>query len=205
MASALSFFLKLGAEKLAVVVGETKVLLDGERAQVRAKDTNLTNLVADSMRWKTGADIALMNGGGVRASLQPGPISYRDILTVMPFGNTLYKMDITGEELQKLLDFVVTIPEGKGGWPHFSNLTFAAKDGKGVDAKVAGEPLDPKKSYSLVTITYLALGGDGYEVFRDVAARTGYDTGFVDAAAFQEFLMDKKVIESWDDSQRYVR
>ena len=70
---------------------------------------------------------------------------------------------------------------------------------------MAGEPLDPKKSYSLVTITYLALGGDGYEVFRDVAARTGYDTGFVDAAAFQEFLMDKKVIESWDDSQRYVR
>ncbi len=203
--AALSYFLKLGAEKLAVVVGETKVLLDGERSNVRARDTNLSNMVADSMRWKTGADIALMNGGGVRASIQPGPISYRDILTVMPFGNTLYMMDITGEELQKVLDFVVTIPEGKGGWPHFSNLTFAAKDGKGVDAKVGGEPLAPKKSYKLVTITYLALGGDGYEVFKDVAARTGYDTGFVDAAALQEFLVNQKVIESWDDSQRYVR
>ena len=203
--AALGYFLKIGAEKLALVVGETKVLLDGERNNVRARDTNLSNMVADSMRWKTGADIALMNGGGVRASIQPGPISYRDILTVMPFGNTLYVMEVTGEEIQKLLDFVVTIPEGKGGWPHFSNLTFAAKDGKGVDAKVGGEPLDPKRSYKMVTINYLAMGGDGYEVFRDAVARGGYDTGFVDAAAFQEFLADQKVIENWDDSQRYVR
>lgn len=201
----LDVFKKMGAEKLDTVIGETKILLDGERAHVRSGDTNLGHLITDAMLWKTGADVALTNGGGIRASIKPGKITIRDILTVLPFGNTVYVLKLKGSELLKVLEYAATIPEGKGAWLHVGGLTWKSQGGKVVEVLVNGEPLDPEKVYVVATNNYMAGGGDGYSV---LAANkdSGYDTGFVLADVVVEYIQKglKGKIESYDDTPRYV-
>lgn len=204
VAKALEYFKKVGNEKLDTVIGETKIYLDGEREHVRSKSTNLANLIVDAMRWKVGADIAFTNGGGIRASIKPGKITVRDILTVLPFGNTLYVLELTGEQIMKVLEYAATIPEGKGAFLQVSGLTWKSKDGKVVEVLVNGEPLDPEKKYKVVTNNYMAGGGDGYVMFKEW---DGYDTGYLMSDAVIEYIQNvlNGKIEEYDDSQRYVR
>lgn len=88
-------------------VGYADVPLDGKREHVRSKETNLGNFIADGMLEKAkqagGADIAITNGGGIRSGIAKGEITLGDVLTVMPFGNTLYTADLTGRKLKKRL------------------------------------------------------------------------------------------------------
>lgn len=83
-------YLEQADELLSRPIGEAMVELVGERKLVRSQETNLANLVTDAMRAKTKAHIAFQNAGGIRASTGPGEITYRDILKVQPFGNTLW-------------------------------------------------------------------------------------------------------------------
>jgi len=199
----MNYFYELGSEKLNEKIGETKINLDGERNDVRSKDTNLTNLIADGMIWKTDADIALQNGGGVRASIKPGEISYRDVLTVLPFGNTTYVMNLTGKEVMDLLEYVVSVPAGKGAFGHFGGLTFVYENNEIKDVMVGKESLDLNKTYKFVTNNYVAMGGDGYAVLAKIA--NGYDTGFVDADVMREYIIHLGTIEGYDGSQRMVK
>ena len=196
------YFKKVGNEKLDTVIGETKNLLDGEREHVRSKSTNLTNLVADAMRWKVKADIALTNG--IRASIKPGKITVRDILTVLPFGNTLYVLNLTGEQIMKVLEYAATVPEGKGAFLQVSGLTWKSKDGRVVEVLVNGEPLDLNKTYKVVTNNYMAGGGDGYTMLKECG---GYDTGFLMSDAVIEYIQNvlNGVVEEYDASQRCLR
>jgi 5'-nucleotidase/UDP-sugar diphosphatase len=203
---ALAGFKVLGGRKLDVVIGVTKILLDGEREHIRSRSTNLGNLVADAMRWKARADVALTNGGGIRASLKPGPITRRDLLTVHPFGNTVYIMKLTGKQIMEVLNYAATIQPGKGAWPQISGMTVKVKDGKVVDVKINGEPLDPNKTYLFATNSYLAGGGDGYTMLKEWSASGyGYDTSYTLADAIADYIRDALggVIESYDDSPRY--
>ncbi|AJG40908.1 UDP-sugar hydrolase [Thermotoga sp. RQ7] len=204
VAKALEYFKKVGDEKLDTVIGETKIFLDGEREHVRSRSTNLANLITDAMRWKVKADIAFTNGGGIRASIKPGKITVRDILTVLPFGNTLYVLELTGEQIMKVLEYAATIPEGKGAFLQVSGLTWRSKDGKVVEVLVNGEPLDLKKTYRVVTNNYMASGGDGYTMLKEWG---GYDTGYLMSDAVVEYIQSvlNGVIEEYDDSQRYIR
>ncbi len=202
--AALAGFKALGGRELDTVIGKTEILLDGERAHIRSRSTNLGNLVADAIRWKAKADIALTNGGGIRASLKPGAITIRDVLTVHPFGNTIYVMKLTGKQIMEILNYTATIQPGKGAWPQISGMTVKIKDGKVVDVKVNGEPLDPNKTYVFATNSYLAGGGDGYKMLKEWAAN-GYDTGYTLAQAIIEYIQKALggVIKSYDDSPRY--
>lgn len=172
----MNYFYGLGAKELSKVIGITEVLLDGERSNVRSKDTNLTNLISDAMRWKAGADIAVHNGGGVRASIKAGPIAYRDVLTVQPFGNTLFVLTLKGSEVMELLKFAVTVPAGNGAMMHASGMTFVYENGEIKDVMVDGQPMLMDKVYKLVTNNYMAGGGDGYTVLKNNSSK-GYDTG----------------------------
>jgi len=200
----LDYFKKVGSEKLDVVIGETKILLTYKG--VREKDTNLSNLVTDAMRWKAKADIAFTNGGGIRADILPGKITIRDILTVLPFGNTLFVMKLSGEQVLKVLEYAATIPKGKGAYLHTSGLTWKSKDGKVVEVYVNDEPLDLTKTYIVVTNNYMAGGGDGYKMLKEWSTQ-GYDTGFLMSDAVIEYIKEVLggVIEDYDSSQRYVR
>lgn len=166
--------IKAANEKVtSVVVANTDIQLDGERAQVRAGETNLGNLIATAMMKLTGADIAYTNGGGIRASIAPGEITKGEVITVLPFGNYVVVKEIKGSDILAALEHGIdSYPEAKGAFPHVAGMTFKFDPAKEagsrlVEVKVAGQMLDPNKTYKFATNDFLAAGGDGYEMFAD--------------------------------------
>lgn len=159
---------------LAEEVGKTDVDLDGEREHVRTGETNLGNLIAESMLdGAEGAEIAFTNGGGIRASIPAGTITKKNVLEVLPFGNQLVSIKVSGENIVKALEFGVRLyPEANGGFPHIAGMTFKfdpnQPEGSRVyDVMVGGKPIDLKKIYTVATNDFLAAGGDGYEMLTD--------------------------------------
>ncbi|MDF2720728.1 MAG: 5-Nucleotidase domain protein [Paenibacillus sp.] len=153
---------------LSEVIGSTAVKLDGEREQVRVQETNLGNLITDAMLDATGADVALTNGGGIRASVQAGPITKGDIITVLPFGNYIQTKKVTGAELKAALEVGASAyPNSLGGFAHVGGMSFSIDDSKPAGSRVhsvliKGRPLVPEQYYILATNDFLAAGGDQY-------------------------------------------
>lgn len=158
---------------LSEVVGISNIELDGIREHVRAGETNLGNLATDAFRWKTGADVAFTNGGGIRASIDVGNITKNEIVTVFPFGNFIATKNVTGEAIIKALEHGVSIyPEPNGGFPQVSGITFAIDPSKDAgsrvtDVKIDGIIIDLEKEYLLATNDFLIAGGDGYTMLAD--------------------------------------
>lgn len=167
-------------------VGTAAAELVGGKSVSRSQETNLGNLLTDGMRAKTGADIALQNGGGIRAGIAPGTITYRDVLTVQPFGNTLVEMQLTGAQVAEVLDLAAT-QVGSGGFLQISGLTviYNQKAGKAEKIMVDDKPIELEKTYKVVTNNFVAAGGDGYKMLKPLAQ---YDTGYVDAEATMEYI-----------------
>lgn len=160
-------------ERLNQVVGTTEVSWDGERANVRTGETNLGNLIADVMRDAVGADIAFMNGGGIRASIGSGDVTVGDIYTVLPFDNTLALIQLRGMDILDALEHSVRLlPEQNGGFMQVSGLSFEVdpngfEGGRVLNVKVNGETLGMNKLYTVATNDFLAAGGDGYDVLKN--------------------------------------
>ncbi|MGI6153203.1 MAG: 5'-nucleotidase C-terminal domain-containing protein [Christensenellaceae bacterium] len=168
--------------KLEIVVGETPVLLNGEREDVRIAETNLGDFSADSLLAETGADMALMNGGNIRASIQPGEITRGDVITVFPFGNYIVTLDVTGQDILDALELGVSeYPNELGGFPQVAGVQFKFDEnepaGRRVfDVKIGGQPLEPGAHYSLATNDYLADGGDNYTMLASAAQIQSFST-----------------------------
>ena len=190
------------SEKLKTVVASTTVDLiindpytttaDGKPVRIiRNTETNLGDLCADAYLDQSGdADIALVNGGGIRVSINKGDITLNDILKVHPFGNSLTEIEATGQQVLDALEWSVhAMPDQFGGFDHVAGLTFevdptiptpCVQDENGMFAKVddtmtrrvrnvlvAGEPIDPAKTYKVVSHDYQLLdAGDGYTMFK---------------------------------------
>ncbi|WP_313800954.1 bifunctional UDP-sugar hydrolase/5'-nucleotidase [Cytobacillus sp.] len=160
-------------EILSEVIGKTDVQLDGEREQVRVGGTNLGNLITDAMVDMTGADMAVTNGGGIRASIKKGDITKEDVITVLPFGNYIVTKELTGAQIKAGIENGVNAyPESKGAFPHVSGLTFAIDPaqvaGQRVHSmKIKGQPVDMNKKYLVATNDFMAAGGDEYTSFKD--------------------------------------
>ncbi|MDO5111580.1 MAG: bifunctional UDP-sugar hydrolase/5'-nucleotidase [Clostridia bacterium] len=157
---------------LDTVVAKTDVALNGERETVRAAESNLGNLAADALRYVADADAALTNGGGIRISLEPGDITYGDMNAVFPFGNTVNKLEVTGAQILAALEHGTSkCPELSGAFPQVSGITYkldATKTENRVsDVTVGGAPLDESKTYTLATNDFTAIGGDGYDMFKE--------------------------------------
>ncbi len=159
-------------EALHEVVGETKVELDGENT--RARETNFGDLVADVVRQKSGAMIAILNGGSIRASVGKGRIKLEELYTALPFDNYIVAFSVTGKQVRETLEHAMSaIDKGGGGFPQVSglNFTYSPRPGGSAEVKdilVAGAPLEPDKLYTVATNDFIAAGGDGYTVFKDV-------------------------------------
>ncbi len=171
-------------ELLSQPVGEALVKLVGAKEIIRSQETNLANLVTDAMRTKTGAEIAFQNAGGIRADIAKGPIAYRDILTVLPFGDTLVLLDMTGEQIMEILSYAATIKPGASAFLHASGLTWTNKKGIPEHVMVGDAPIELERMYKVVTNNFLATGGDDYP-FKDIPQ---YDTGFTHASALREYI-----------------
>lgn len=159
------------------VIGRTAVDLDGQPRTVRSGESALGNLIADAMLDATRSDnvqVALMNGGGIRAGLKAGEITTGNVLEVLPFGNRLVQMDLKGADLLAALENGVSqVAQGAGRFPQVAGLRFAfdAKRAAGqrvtaveIGTFAAGfRPLDPAATYRVVVNDFMAGGGDGYE------------------------------------------
>lgn len=173
---------------LGEVVGQTAVILDGERANVRTGETNLGDIITDSMLLVTGADVALTNGGGIRASIAIGDVTLGDIITVLPFGNIITTKDLTGAELLAALEWGThSYPESLGAFSHVAGVTFDinlnnAEGARVENVMVAGVALDLEAIYSVATNDFIAAGGDGYTMFSNGPA-TGEFMGLHEALA----------------------
>lgn len=188
--TAMAPFIKKADKLLSRPVGTTSVELTGSRNQSRQQETNLGNLITDAMRAKTGADIAFQNGGGIRAGISPGTITYRDILMVLPFGNTLVLLDMTGRQILEVLDHSAA-QIGEGPFMQVSGISFAIKDGMVKNVKTGNKALKPGKTYKVVTNSFVAAGLDGYQMFKSIS---GLDTGFVDADTLKEYIAGQSTV-----------
>ena len=158
------------SEALDVRIGETRVPLDARNAALRTSETNAGNLVTDVMRARLQADVALMNGGGIRGNqlVPAGALTRRDINALLPFLNVLVMVEVPGKVLLEVLERSVSVyPRESGGFLQVSGLSFvfdpARPPGQRVlRVVVGGEPLDPERRYKLATNSYTAGGGDGY-------------------------------------------
>ena len=189
-------------EDMGQVIGTSEVDLDGVRENVRASETNLGDLITDAMLWQAGqdneeVDAAITNGGGIRASIAAGDITKKSVNDVLPFGNTLYVVELTGAELLEALEAsTYCTPEPVGAFPQVAGIEFTINTGAAYDAgenypgttyaepasinrvtilTVGGQAFDADATYTIVTNDFLAAGGDTYYAFS--AAESGYDTG----------------------------
>ncbi|MBW3516738.1 MULTISPECIES: bifunctional UDP-sugar hydrolase/5'-nucleotidase UshA [Shewanella] len=191
----LSYYQEKGQAKLDEVIATTDALLDGERANVRNKQTNLGRMLAMAQSAKVTADFGVMNSGGVRASIQPGNISYRDVLTVQPFGNMVTLNEMTGTEVAAYLGAVGSLQVGSGGYAQITGVKMTidcvAKTANISD--IGGKDFSPTATYKFTVPSFNAAGGDGYPKLT-----SPIQTGFVDADLLYSFLKEKQVIKAAD-------
>ncbi len=160
---------------LGAVIGESATPLVTTRVAVRSGETAFGNLLADAMRAATGSDIALVNGGGIRGdTIYPAgtEITRKLVLTELPFGNRTVKLRLAGASIREALENGVgQVERASGRFPQVSGLAFAFDPRKPTGSRiariaVAGAPLDPRRTYTLATVDFLAHGGDGYTALR---------------------------------------
>lgn len=189
-------FQKNGAARLLVPVGETVGVFDGDRSRVRSQPTNLGVMIARSMLERTGADLAIMNSGGVRDSLPEGKITYRDVLKVQPFANQISLVRLTGAELLKYLEATAKMTPGSGAFPQTVGVQMVIEGGVLKEAKVNGQPIDARREYKLAINNFQAGGGDGYPKLSDHPGHV--NTGFNDADVMRAFITARSPIKAAD-------
>ena len=196
MLALLTPFQNVGQEKLGITVGSSDARIEGDRGVIRAQPAAMGVLVGLSMMDKTKADFAIVNSGGVRDSLPAGPLTYKDVLKVQPFGNTIATVDLTGAEVMDYLNAVAKMSVGSGAFPQFAGVRLVITGGAVSSASIRGAAVDPGKSYRLVINNFQAVGGDGYP--KMLAHKTYVDTGFVDADVLRSYIASRSPLKAAD-------
>lgn len=167
-------FLILGVTQLFafdMVLGKTEVYLDGARENVRSRETNLGNLICDSLVWISGAQIAITNGGGIRESVEPGDITLEAVLSIHPFSNEVVTIELTGAEIVAALEHGVSTYPGWGGFPHVSGIKYSFTPDRPAGQRILevlyeDKPIDLAATFIVVTNGFLAAGGDAFEMLK---------------------------------------
>jgi len=174
----------------ATEIGEATAVIDGSRESCRSQECQMGVLVTDAMLARAadqGVTIAITNGGGLRASIDSGTVTVGDVLSVLPFQNTLATMKISGADIVASLEAgVAGIEEGAGRFPQVGGLRFTLDKSvapnagrvKSVEVLEGGQwvPIDPAKVYGVATNNFMRNGGDGYKLFASNAT-DAYDYG----------------------------
>lgn len=196
-------------------VGESAVFLEGDRAVCRVEECNLGNLIADAMRLEGDADIAFMNGGGIRDSIDEGEITLGEVLTVQPFGNLISTMQLTGADVIAALEngaSQITLNDAgqvsrdgaAGRFLQVSGLRYTIDPtlepgSRIVSVEIENEdgsftPIDPEATYDVVTLNFIRTGGDGFSVLAENAINP-YDNGRVDFEVTLDYIDATSPIE----------
>lgn len=188
---------------LGVTIGETSSALDGRTATVRTRESNMGNLVADAFREELGADIGIVNGGGMRidAVVAAGPITRRDIKRLLPLENHIYKLEISGADLKALFDNIAGfLGKGRAGqYPHVSGMRMVLAPDKSpgqrvVQLEVGGAAVAPVQKYSLAVSDYLASGRNNYDILKGQTRMMSEDTAPLETSVVIEFIEKRKTL-----------
>lgn len=221
------------ADQLNEVVGKSDFDMvakteDGSVWLVRNNETNMADFVTDAYKYATGAEIAIVNGGGVRDNIKAGDITFRDLISVNPFSNELCVKKVKGQELLDALEYSVSFaPDDFGGFLQVSGITFDVDldkdakvklDSEGLfvgfesderrvsNVKINGEDLDPEKEYDTASITYILKSkGNGYTMFEGEEVKL--DRYIEDSTALKEYFesMGGKLSDEYSDPEGQER
>ncbi|AJC81082.1 5'-nucleotidase protein [Rhizobium etli bv. phaseoli str. IE4803] len=194
------------------VIGASEGPIEGDRKVCRAKECSMGNLVADAMLDRTknqGVTIAVQNGGGLRASIDGGDVTQGEVITVLPFQNTLATFEATGADIVKALENGVSqIDQGAGRFPQVAGLKFSFDQSKPVGSRVSDvqvkegdnfAPIDQAKTYKVATNNFMRAGGDGYSIFKE--GKNAYDYGPDLADVTAEFLAAHSPYKPYTDGR----
>ncbi|MRG56478.1 LysM peptidoglycan-binding domain-containing protein [Phyllobacterium sp. SYP-B3895] len=170
-------------------VGESTGVIEAAREVCRARECSMGDLVADAMLDRVkgqGVTIAIINGGGLRASIDAGDVTMGEVLTVLPFQNTLATFQLRGSDVVAALENGVSqIDQGAGRFPQVAGLKYTLDVSKPAGSRISDiavmqgdsfRPLDPGATYGVVSNNYMRAGGDGYKIFSTNAVNA-YDYG----------------------------
>lgn len=190
------------------VIGQTNTGLNGAREIVRKRESVMANVLADAALAAgkaAGAQLAFVNGGGVRASIDKGPITFEEGITVQPFGNTLTIVDLTGAQIKAALEYgVATWAESKGQFLHVSKgvtYTFDLSKPAGsrlVSVSFNGQPLSDTQVYKVAMNNFTAGGGDGFTMFKDAKK---LETGTLDVDILINYLKANNPIDAQNEGR----
>ena len=190
------------------VVAKAADAIEGDRSVCRVQECPMGNLVADAMLDRVkdqGIEIAIANSGGLRASIDAGDVTMGEVLTVLPFQNTLSTFQVTGATLVAALENGVSqIEDVAGRFPQVSGMSFtfdaSAEAGSRIsNVMVGGSAIEMDKVYGVVSNNYVRNGGDGYKMFRD--AENAYDFGPDLADVTAEYLAAKGPYTPYTDGR----
>lgn len=195
------------------VVGTSEGVIDGDRRVCRAKECSMGNLVTDAMLDRVkdqGIQIAVQNGGGLRASIDAGEVTQGEVVSVLPFQNTLSTFQLTGADVVKALENGVSqIDDGAGRFPQVAGLKYSFDKSKPAGSKVSdvqvkeGDnfvPIDPAKTYGVVSNNFMRAGGDGYAIFK-TGGKNAYDYGPDLADVTAEFIAARNPYKPYTDGR----
>lgn len=196
------------------VVSESAALIEGDRAVCRVEECEMGNLVADAMLDRVaeqGIQIAITNSGGLRASIDEGPVTMGEVLAVLPFQNTLSTFQLKGADVVAALENGVSqVEEVKGRFPQVAGLKFswdpavAPNEGRVTSVEVmengAWTAIDPAKTYGVVSNNFMRGGGDGYKIFSS-NGMNAYDFGPGLDKVLADYMVEKQPYTAYKDGR----
>ncbi|RJF71983.1 multifunctional 2',3'-cyclic-nucleotide 2'-phosphodiesterase/5'-nucleotidase/3'-nucleotidase [Deinococcus cavernae] len=190
------------------VVGNTGTGLNGNREVVRKRESTMANVLADAAlaaAQPAGAQLAFVNGGGVRAGIDQGPITFEEAITVQPFGNSLSVLDLTGAQIRAALEHgVATWSENKGQFLHVSKgVSYTFDLSKPAGSRVTavtlnGQPLVDSQTYKVAMNNFTAGGGDGFTMFQGAKR---LDTGTLDVDILVNYLKANPTLSAQNEGR----
>lgn len=174
------------------VIGELVQPFCGKRSTVRYKESDLGVFIADVMKERVSTDVAFINGGSLRQGLNNGIVNEMDVYSVFPFEDTIIRGELTGAELSEVVAISVR-SNGGGGFLHFSGIAIESLNGAVKEIKINGASIQAEKKYSFAANSFVAGGGDGYEIFKKINALN--NTGLSVPAVIIEYIKKEKYIQ----------
>jgi 5'-nucleotidase len=207
-------------ELKAQIIGQTGVYLSGDRDECRSVECNMGNMIADAIRFDTGVQIAIMNGGGIRASIpvatdhpedltlpEPLDVTVGDILTVLPFRNRVSTFELSGADVIAALENGVArvgSDSGTGRFPQVSGARYTWDGSKPVGERIISvevlnadgsySPIDPAAVYTVAANDFMRAGGDEYTMFRDNATNARDDGKELDVVVIEYIRANSPVM-----------
>ena len=170
--------------------------LDGARGKVRSGSAAMGNLLAQAQMEKVKADLAVINGGGIRTGFKAGTITEKDVLKVQPFGNMVSYVEMTGRELRGFIEDIAAIEPISGGMAHFANVRLTMAGDKLLSLEIGGKPVDKSKTYRMAINAFSAGGGDNWPVIDEHPSFV--NTGYTDAVVLKEYIKNHSPLKRAD-------